>query len=255
MRSREWLCGLTAALTTVAPCAWAATAHALLAAQRQRIESADYRVSGRLVQVDASGARTTDRLTIEARGFPGVLRILVEVTSPPKARIHLLLETHYDGRTSIEIAHPGERAPEALPFDRWSEGPLGSGFSYEDFLEQEYFWPAQTAAGEAKFGARECDVVVSEPGPEERTHYARVKTWLDHTIGFPVYAEKTLKETGVVKEFTYFDLRHDEGVWSAGQVEAKTRGQVGSTFLIIDHGSAKANLKLGEFSPAQLTRF
>jgi hypothetical protein len=38
-------------------------------------------------------------------------------------------------------------------------------------------------------------------------------------------------------------------------VEAKVRGQAGSTLLIIDRGSAKANLGLGDFSPEKLTRF
>ncbi len=255
MCGAAWLCALPAALIATAPCAQAANVLGLLAAERQRIENADYRVSGRLVRVDTSGARLSDGLSIEARAFPGALRILVKVTSPAKARVHLLLETHYDGRASIEIAHPGDRAPTPLPFDRWSDGPLGRGFSYEDFLEQEYFWPLQSAEGEAKFGARDCDVVISEPGSEDRTRYAQVKTWLDHAIGFPVYAEKTQKGTREVKEFTYFGLRHNGGVWSASQVEEKVRGQPGSTLLIIESGSAKANLRLGDFSPAQLTRF
>ncbi len=191
-RRGSWLCALSALLMAVAPWARAASIHVLLAAERQRIQSADYRVSGRLVRVNADGARMSDGLSIEARAFPGTLRILIKVTSPAKARVHLLLETHYDGRTAIEMVHPGDREPTPLPFDKWSDGPLGSGFSYEDFLEQEYFWPVQTAEGEAKFGARDCDVVVSEPGSGDRTHYTRVKTWLDHTIGFPVYVEKTL---------------------------------------------------------------
>jgi hypothetical protein len=254
-RRGVWLLALPAALMAPAPLAWAANVPMALATERQRIESADYRLEGRLVRVDASGARLSEGVSIETRAFPGVLRILVKVTSPAKARVHLLLVTHYDGRTSIEIAHPGDRAPTPLPFDKWSDGPLGRGFSYEDFLEQEFFWPNQTAEGEAKFGARACDVVESEPGPEDRTHYARVKTWLDQTIGFPIYEEKTEQGTHVIKEFTFFGLRHNEGVWSASQVEAKMRGQPGSTLLIIDRGSAKANLKLGDFSPAQTTRF
>jgi hypothetical protein len=243
------------AMLMAVPLARAASVPAALATERQRIESADYRVEGRLVRVDASGARLSEGLSVETRAFPGALRILVKVTSPAKARVHLLLETHYDGRSSIEIARPGDRAPTPLPFDKWSDGPLGGGFSYEDFLEQEFFWPTQMAAGEEKFGARVCDVVESEPAPEDRTHYTRVKTWLDQTIGFPIYQEKTEQGTHLVKEFTFFGLRHDEGVWSASQVEAKMHGQPGSTLLIIDRGSAKANLKLGDFSPAQLTRF
>jgi hypothetical protein len=53
-----------------------------------------------------------------------------------------------------------------------------------------------------------------------------------------------------VKEFTSFGLRREGGVWSAHQVEVKVRGRAGSTLLIIDRGSTKAHLSLGDFSPA-----
>ena len=58
-----------------------------------------------------------------------------------------------------------------------------------------------------------------------------------------------------MKEFTNYGIRHDGGVWSAHQLEVKIRGQGGSTLLIIDRGSAKAKLGLGDFSPEQLTHF
>jgi hypothetical protein len=163
------------------------------------------------------------------------------------------MRTH--GQSTIEVAHPGDAAPTSLPFDQWKDGPLGPGFSYEDFLEQQYFWPEQTVDAPVKYGARDCDVISSQPGTEQRTHYAGVKTWLDHTIGFPVFAQKTLKGSGAVKEFTYIGIRHDQGVWSASQVEEKTRGQDGETLLIIDRGNAKANLGLKDFSTAKLVQF
>jgi len=232
-----------------------ADAHAALAQQKQRIESADFETVGRLVRVDASGARTSYGISIKAHGFPGELKALVAITSPDNARAHFLLDMRFNGESSIEVAHPGDHAPAPMPFDKWNDGPLGPGFSYEDFLEQQYFWPEQTAEAPAKFGARDCDVVQSAPGAAERTHYRQIKTWLDHSIGFPVYAEKTMKGTEAVKQFTYFGLRHNGGVWSASQIEEKTRGQNGSTLLIIDRGSAKANLHASDFSTAQLMRF
>jgi hypothetical protein len=188
-----------------------------------------------------------------------MLRVLLEVAPPqnssPGARAHILLEMRPNGQNSILIAHPGDKTPAPLAFDKWSDGPLGDGFSYEDFLEQQYYWPGQTLLEETKFGARDCDLLKSVPGLGDKTHYAEIKTWLDRSIGFPVYVERTLKGTGVVKEFTYFGLRHDGGIWSASQVEEKSRGRAGSTLLIIDRGSAKANLDLGDFSPEQLTHF
>jgi hypothetical protein len=244
-----------AAILALAIPVHAADAPALVAASRQRVQAADFRATGHLVRVNPDGSRTSDGISVKARWFPGVLRVKVEITSPPEARAHILLEMRPNGQNEIQIAYPGDKNPAILPFEKWTDGPLGPGFSFEDFLEPQFFWPTQNFLQETKYGARDCDVLKSLPGPSDKTHYAEVKSWLDHSIAFPVYVEKTLRGTGAVKEFTSFGLRHDGGVWSATQIEVKTRGKAGSTLLIVDRGSPKANLSLGEFSPDQLTRF
>jgi hypothetical protein len=181
--------------------------------------------------------------------------VLLEIASPADARAHVLLEMRPDGKDTIKVVHPVDKSPVVLSFDKWNDGPLGDGFSYEDFLEAQYFWAGQSAPVETKFGARDCEVLKSTPGSSDKTHYAEVKSWLDHGSSFPVYVEKTLKGSGSVKEFTYFGLRQTRGVWSATQVEAKLRGRAGSTLLIIDRGTPEAHLGAKDFSPAQLTHF
>jgi hypothetical protein len=245
----------------LAPLVWAqpGNVHSIIDTARQRVETADFSATGHLVRVEPSGTRISYPITIKGRWFPGVLRIKAELgsgsKSGPSAATHALIEMRPDGQSTILIAHPGDKTPSELPFSRWSEGPMGTSFSYEDFLEEQVFWPGQTFVEAAKFGARDCDVVKSAPGASDKTHYSEVKTWFDHTIDFPVYVEKTVKETGAVKEFTSYGLRKDGGVWSAHQIEMKTRGKGGSTLLIVDRGTTKANLTLNDFSPAQLTRF
>jgi hypothetical protein len=254
---------LTAALV---PALWAQTANVndLFATARKQIESADFRVTGHLVAIDATGARVSYPITIKTHWFPGVLREFVDLGQPSSThdssghtdlREHILLEMRVNGEHTIQIAHPGDASAHILPFEKWGAHPLGPGFNYEDFLEQSYFWPGQTSEGPATFGARNCDVIKSTPGPADRTHYAQVRTWVDPSIGFPVYMEKTLKDSGTVKEFTSYGVRQEEGHWFAHQVEAKTRDQQGSTLLIFDRGSAKAKLTAADFSPAALTRF
>lgn len=249
----------TVCIAALAPllCAQTVNLNDLLASMRKRIETADFRATGHLVWVQANGARISNPITIKAHWFPGVLREFVEIGASANSRsaTHALLEMRPNGQSSITIAHPGDKTATVLPVEKWSEGPLGPGFGYEDLLEQQYFWPEQTSEGNAKFGARNCVIVKSAPGASDRTHYAQVKTWLDPSIGFPAYVEKTVRESGAVKQFTYYGIRHEEGVWSAHQVEVKVRGQSGSTLLIIDRGSAKAHLTLADFSPAQLTKF
>jgi hypothetical protein len=230
----------------------------VLAVPLKRIETADYRAVGQLVHVDGEGKRMSYPIRLKVHWFPGVLRVMGEIDAPGPERIHMLLEMRQTGQSTIAIAHPGDKAPVVLPFDQWGNGPvksLGSGFSYEDFLEPEYFWPDQSVTENTKFGARICDLLTSTSAAPDRTHYAKVKSWLDHAIGYPVYVEKTLKGTETTKEFTYFGLRQNGGVWSASQVEEKTRGQHSSTLLVIERGSTKANLGLKDFSPEQLTRF
>jgi Outer membrane lipoprotein-sorting protein len=232
----------------------AAEGPAPLELARKQMETADYRMSGRLVRVDENGTRTSYGINVRAHWFPGILRAQFDVTSPTDARVHVLLEMRSGGESTIQIVHPGEAKAVSWPFEKWSEGLLGSGFSYEDFLVS-YLWPLQEAQGKAKFGMRTCDVLVSRPGTTARSHYAEVKSWLDPESGFPVHVEKTLKEAGIVKEFTYFGLRQSQGVWYASQIEEKVRGHAGSTILIIDRGNAKAHLDLKDFSSAELTHF
>jgi hypothetical protein len=260
MKWTAWSAAIALGISTLlAGAAPAMDPKAVLTVPQERLQTADFRATGHLTRVDASGNRISFPITIKAHWFSGVLRVLVDLSGSanagPDARSHILLEMRPNGQNSIRIAHPGDKAAAVLPLDKWSDGPLGTGFSYEDFLEQQYFWPSQTVVEQTKRGARDCDVLLSVPSAADKTRYAQVETWLDHSIGFPVYIEKTMKGTGAVKEFTYYGLRHDGGVWSASQVEAKVHGQGGSTLLIVDRGSAKANLGLSDFSPEQLTRF
>lgn len=236
-----------------------------LAEQRQRIQRADYRVTGRIIRVQANGIHTSYPVTIKAHWFPGVLRVLLEIgaassaggnaTSESRLPVHILFEMRPGGgRNTILVVHPGDKEAVALPSELWSGGPLGNDFSYEDFLEAQYFWTGQTALGSAKLGARDCILWQSTPAASDKSRYAEVKSWIDRSSGFPVYLEKTLKD-GALKEYTYFGLRQESGLWSAHQIEAKRRGGSGSTLLIVDRGTPKAKLGEADFSPVLLLKF
>ena len=95
----------------------------------------------------------------------------------------------------IQIAHPGDQIPLFCP------STSGAMVRLAPDSATRIFWKRSISGrdrplDEVKFGARDCDVVKSTPGAADKTHYAEVKTWLDHTIGFPVYVEKTLKGSG-----------------------------------------------------------
>ncbi len=231
-----------------------ADAQVVIATARQRLEATDAHAYGRLVRVKAGGARKTYNFSMKAKWFPDGLRMLCEITSPVQARMRILLARHADGAHAIEVANPGDAQPTRLPFAKWKDGVLGTDFSYEDLMQDELFWRKQTLVGREKYGARDCFVVRSEPGPADETHYRSATTWLDQTVEYPVHVEKLTRTSGSRKEYIFYGLRETKGVWSATQVEVKIEGQPGSSLLIIERGSAMAHLQPTDFDPALLTR-
>ena len=112
-----------------------------------RSRYADYRATGRLVTIDAGGKRINYAITIKAHWFPGRSARADRHRSP-------------SGATARSNPHPARDAPAArtrsalrirVP-QAWSLCPTTSGttmsyggtFSYEDFLESQYYWQNQS---------------------------------------------------------------------------------------------------------------
>jgi hypothetical protein len=198
--------------------------------------------------VEGSGKRTSYKFTAKAHWFPDGLRLLCEISGPGSEKTSLLLQMNSNGHVTIEALLPGEKAASVLPFERWNEPLLGTDFSYEDMIENQFFWKAQKLLPAEKYGARDCVVLKSTAGPQDRSYYDSVTSWIDTSILYPVHVVKTLRGTGQQKEFIYYGLRQISGVWSATQVEAKLQGKTGSSIMVIETGSAKANLGRKDFA-------
>jgi Outer membrane lipoprotein-sorting protein len=223
----------------------------LLTGSRQRIEKLDYRVTGRLTRVEGNGKRTNYKLIAKAHWFPDGLRLLCTISGAGSEETSLLLHMSVSGQVTIEALLPGEKAASVLPFERWNDALVGTDFSYEDMLESQFFWKHQELLAPEKYGARDCFVLKSTSGPQERTHYDSTTSWIDHSILFPVHVVKTLRGTGQQKEFISYGLRQVDGAWSASRVEAKQQGKPGSSILVIERGSGKAHLGRKDFNIGQ----
>jgi hypothetical protein len=223
----------------------------VLTGSRQRIEQLDYRVTGRLTKVEGNGKRTSYKFVAKAHWFPDGLRLLCEISGAASEKTSLLLHMSVSGHVTIEAVLPGKKAASVLPFERWNDPLVGTDFSYEDMVENQFFWKNQELQAPAKCGARDCFVLKSMSGSQDRTYYESVTSWIDRSILYPVHVVKTLRGTGQQKEFIYYGLRQVGGVWSATQVEAKLQGKPGSTILVLERGSGRAKLGRKDFDIGQ----
>jgi hypothetical protein len=229
----------------------AKTDQAPLAEARHGTETADFRATGRLVNVAADGSRISYKVSIKGHWFPDGLRVLYEIRSPAEARVQLLIHMTPNAGITIEVAHPGNPTPSALTAEHRHDSLLGTTFSYEDLVDGQFFWKSQTVLDPAKCGARDCFVLKSIPAPEDHSQYASVTSWIDNKIFYPIHVVKTVRATGEQRDFLYEGLRQSSGVWSANQIEVKIVGKPGSSLLIIERGSAKAKLVRKDFALGQ----
>src|SRR5579864_7361821 len=115
----------------------------VLTGSRQRIEKLDYRLTGRLTRVEGNGKRTNYKFVAKAHWFPDGLRLLCEISGPGSEKTSLLLHMGVTGRLTIEAVLPGEKTASALPFEHWNDPLVGTDFSYEDMVENQFFWKNQ----------------------------------------------------------------------------------------------------------------
>ncbi len=223
----------------------------VLTGSRQRIEKLDYRATGHLTRVEGDGKRTSYKFVAKAHWFPDGLRVLCEISGPGSEKTSLLLQMNVSGHVTIEAILPGEKSASVLPFEVWNDPLVGTDFSYEDMVESQFFWKNQELLAPGKYGMRDCFVLRSVPGAQDRTYYDSVTSWIDRGILFPVHVVKTLRGTGQQKEFIYYGLRQVGGAWSASQVEVKPQGKPGSSIMAIEGGSGKANLGRKDFEIGQ----
>ncbi|MGA8108858.1 MAG: outer membrane lipoprotein-sorting protein [Acidobacteriaceae bacterium] len=229
---------------------------AILSQERSRMEQTDVRGSGHLVEVAATGARTNNSIAIASHWFPDGLRTLLTLDIPANGTLRYLLAMEPSGRTSIEILRKDESAPTRLAPEQWGQGVAGTLFYPEDFFNGQFFWTRQALLPGRNYGARPCYVLRSEPGPGQFSQYSSVTTYLDQKSLAPVYVEAAGRNGAPTKQFVFYDLEQNGGVWNARQVEVKQIGQPGSSLLLIDHGSPHAHLQHKDFSltPSKPTR-
>jgi len=219
----------------------------VLTGLRQPIEKLDYRVTGKLTRLEPDGKRTSYKFAAKAHWFPDGLRLLCVISGPGSEKTSLLLHMTATGHLTIEALLPGEKTASVLPFEHWNDWLVGTNFSYEDMVESQFFWKTQELLPPEKYGTRDCFVLKSTPGSQDKTYYDSVTSWIARDIMFPVHEVKTLRATKQQKEFIYYGLRQVSGVWTATRVEAKLQGKPGSSILEFDRGTAKANLSLKDF--------
>jgi len=155
------------------------------------------------------------RLSALRRNGSSHVRLRMEIQGPSKETLQLQIKerrTTNSCEVVYQVLFPKERKGESVllrktgpgpargsvfvppntlrPIDDLKEPLFGSDLSYEDAVDNFFAWPQQALVGTGDIEGVNCSILESKPGPDERSIYARVRSWVDLRRLVPLRVEK-----------------------------------------------------------------
>jgi len=167
------------------------------------------------------------RLKIETRAAPGAPKSVLQIQA--KAR-----RTKASSEIVYTVLWPRERKGEAfllrktagrpasghvftlpdslrpLTAAQMQDGIFGSDLAYEDVIDNFYAWDKQAIVGTEVVNRVACQILESIPGPNQRSTYGRVRSWIDPKRLVPLRIEKYLPSGALARTIETTRVARDD---------------------------------------------
>jgi hypothetical protein len=142
------------------------------------------------------------RLRMEIKGgTPQTLQLQIKqrMTSSASEILYQVLFPKERKGEAVLLRRTGNRAPSGTlftppntvkPINDLREPLFGSDLSYEDIITNPYAWERQAIVGNETIQGVPCQILESKPGPNDRSSYASVRSWIDTRRMVPLRIEQ-----------------------------------------------------------------
>jgi hypothetical protein len=117
------------------------------------------------------------------------------------------------------------------PINDLKDPLLGSDLAYEDAVDNFFAWDQQAIVGTEMVDGVKCAILLSKPGPDERSIYGSVKSWIDRQRLVPLRVEKYASSGELLRRIDTTRVVADAGQQTPAHL-AVAGGRVGSLTLI-----------------------
>lgn len=166
------------------------------------------------------------QVQVKARRTKAATELVYTVLWPKERKGEAFLLRKQPGRPASGAVFTPPDSLRTLSAAQMQEGVFGSDLSYEDLVENFYAWDKQEIAGTEVVDRVPCQILESKPGPNQRSTYGRVRSWIDPKRMVPLRIEKyltsgalarTIETTRVAKDDTDRPVPASFTVRRAGQ--------------------------------------
>jgi hypothetical protein len=227
---------------------------AIVAEAQRRAEASSQRYEGLLQVFDARGKVTDKRWIFERLGSFGRSKAVLRFTAPPEVKgVALLVVNHPDRASDQWMWTPAIERDRRIALQDRSTRFFGTDFSFEDLEERDVDQFDYVAMGEDAVDGVTCWKIQSTPKQSKSSQYTRSMLWIRQKDYAFARIENFAKDQ-LVRRLNYSDIRSEQGIWTARQMEMADLRRGTRTRLTLEKLQYNVPLKDGDFTLDALRR-
>src|SRR5436309_2875281 len=221
---------------------------------QRRTNAQSQRYEGTLQVVDAKSKITEKRWQYDRIGSHGSSKSVLRFTAPPEVKGVALLVVNHPERSSDQwMWTPAINRERRIAIQDRSTRFFGTDFSFEDLEERDTNQFDYKLLGEEPIDGAPCWKIQSTPKQTKVSQYTHSYLWIREDNYAFAQIENYNKDQ-LVRRAHYSDIRNDQGIWTAHQIDMHDLKRNSHTILIIEKLQYKVPMKDDAFTRQALSR-
>jgi outer membrane lipoprotein-sorting protein len=221
---------------------------------QRRTTTQSQRYEGTLQVVDAKNKITEKRWIYDRIGSHGDSKALLRFTAPAEVKgVALLILNHPDRSSDQWMWTPAINRERRIALQDRSTRFFATDFSFEDLEERDTNQFDYKLVGEESFDGAPCWKVLSTPKESKVSQYSHSYIWV-RKDNYAFAQIENYNQDLLVRRAHYTDIRNDQGVWTAHQIEMHDLKRDSHTILKIEKLQYNIPMKDDAFTLEALRR-
>jgi len=229
-------------------------ARAIISEVQNRSDTKSERYEGLLQVFDSKGSVADKRWTFHRLGAHGQSKAVLRFTAPPDVKgVALLIVNHPDRASDQWMWTPAIERDRRIALQDRSTRFFGTDFSFEDLEERDVDQFDYLMLGDDAVEGEATWKIQSTPRQTKSSQYSKSVVWVRKDNYVVARIESYVKDQ-LVRRLNYADIRNQQGIWAARQLEMTDLRRNSRTRLTLDKLEYNAPQKDEDFTLQALRR-
>jgi outer membrane lipoprotein-sorting protein len=201
---------------------------------QKRTTAQSQRYEGTLQVIDARNKITEKRWEYDRIGSHGSSKAVLRFTAPAEVKgVALLVLNHPDRSSDQWMWTPAINRERRIALQDRSTRFFGTDFSFEDLEERDTNQFDYKLLGEESFDGAACWKLQSTPKESKVSQYTHSYLWI-RKDNYALAQIENYSKSQLVRRAHYTDMRNDQGIWTAHQIDMHDLKRNSHTILKIE---------------------